>query len=413
MRIVFFCHYFPPEGNAPASRTYEHCIRWVAMGHDVTVITCFPNVPLGKVYPGYENTLWPRHEVIDGVHVKRVWTYLAANSGGLKRILNYVSYMMSAVLTFTLLCRRPHVVVATSPQFFCGWAGVFASWIKWCPLVLEIRDIWPESIITVGAMKKGITVQMLEKLEVHMYHCADLIVAVGNGYKQNILNKVKKLKIVTVVTNGVDLKLFQPLDTSSKFREQYDLGDRFVCSYVGTIGMAHGLSVVVRAARYLHRINREDIVFCLVGDGADRSSMEAQVAEAGVGSMVVFTGRLPKNDVALAIASSDCLLVHLKKSELFEAVIPSKIFESMAMQRPIIMGVRGESAEIVAKSGTGLPMEPENEQQLLDCLLQLSDNKELYENLCSNGRRFVSEHYSRDKLAAQMLKQIESVARKP
>ena len=163
-------HYFPPEGNAPASRTYAHCKRWVAAGNDVTVITSAPNVPNGIVYDGYKNRLWPQHEVVDGINVYRVWTYVAANSGGTKRILNYVSYLFSAVLCFLFFCRRPQLLVATSPQFFCGCAGSICSWLKWCPFLLEIRDIWPESIVTVGALKKNsLLVRILERLEKWMY----------------------------------------------------------------------------------------------------------------------------------------------------------------------------------------------------------------------------------------------------
>ena len=169
MKIVFFSHYFSPEGNAPASRTYEHCKRWADAGHQVTVITCAPNVPDGVVYQGYQNRIWPQRETIDGVQVIRTWTYLAPNSGNGKRILNYVSYMISSVLCFLFFCRRPNLIIATSPQFFNGWAGTIASWLKWCPFILEIRDIWPESIVTVGALKKNnLLVRILELSLIHI-----------------------------------------------------------------------------------------------------------------------------------------------------------------------------------------------------------------------------------------------------
>ena len=175
MRLVFFTHYFPPEGNAPASRTYEHCKRWVEAGHEVTVVTGVPNVPNGVVYDGYRNRLWPQREMVDGIDVLRTWTYVAPNSGSLKRILNFVSYMFSALLTFLFFCRRPNLIIATSPQFFCGWAGAFAAWLKWCPFVLEIRDIWPESIVTVGAMRKGLLTRILELAEKWLYRSANHI----------------------------------------------------------------------------------------------------------------------------------------------------------------------------------------------------------------------------------------------
>src|SRR5262245_33405360 len=160
MHIVFFSHYYPPEVNAPASRTSEHCREWVRQGHDVTVVTCAPNHPNGKLYPSYRNRFY-QTERIDGVHVIRLWTFLAANEGFLLRTLNYVSYLVAAVLVLPTL-RRPDVIVSTSPQFFCGLAGLAARFIKRAPWVLEIRDLWPESIVTVGAMRRNWCVRLLE-----------------------------------------------------------------------------------------------------------------------------------------------------------------------------------------------------------------------------------------------------------
>lgn len=410
MHLVFFSHYFPPEGNAPASRTYEHCVRWVRAGHRVTVITCAPNVPSGVVYAGYRNRLWPQRENVDGIDVIRVWTYLAANAGGVKRILNFLTYLWSSLFAFVFFCRRPDVVLATSPQFFCGWAGVVASWLKWRPFILEIRDIWPESITTVGAMKKGLAIRMLEVLERWMYRSANHIVAVGEGYKAKILEKADVGSRISVITNGVDLAQFVPRDRSAEFLRKWQLENRFVCSYVGTIGMAHGLEVVLRAARLLRDERRDGIRFCLIGDGAERERLEREASEQGLDPWICFTGRLEKNDIAEALASSDCLLVHLKKCDLFESVIPSKIFEAMAMSRPIIMGVRGESAEIVRRAGCGIEMEPDNERDLVAAVCRLSDDRGYYNSLCQNGRTFVSQHYTRDTFAAEYLRLIQRVA---
>lgn len=411
MHILFFTHYFPPEGNAPASRTYEHCVRWVKAGHRVTVITGVPNVPNGVVYEGYRNRIWPQKETVDGIEVVRVWTYLAPNAGFLKRILNFVSYMVMSVLA-SLLRKRPDMIVATSPQFFCGWAGVIASWLKWRPLVLEIRDIWPESIVTVGAMKKGLANRTLEVLERWMYRSAKHIVSVGNGYSENILSKVPAMQDhISVVTNGVDADTFTPQDSSLEFREKWELGEKFVCAYVGSIGMAHGLSVVIRAAKRLRKQNRNDIAFLLVGDGAQRDDLAQQVADEGLEEMVKFTGRMDKSQMPVVLASSDCLLVHLKKCDLFSTVIPSKIFEAMAMQRSLIMGVEGESAEIVRQSGAGLFMEPDNDEQLTYNVVRLAEDTELRQSLQTTGRQFVMENYSRDHLADKMLQTLQSVAK--
>lgn len=403
MNILFFSHYFPPEVNAPATRTYEHCARWVRAGHGVTVVTCVPNCPDGVVFDGYRNRLWPRVEEVDGIRVVRVWTYVAANAGTFWRIVNYLSYMFSAIVAALFFVRRPDVVVATSPQFFCGWAGVWTSWLRRLPFVLEIRDIWPESIEAVGALEKGRLLRYLEWLERRMYKAADHIVTVGNGYRDRIAEKSNRPERITVVTNGVDLERFVEGTGTPGFRDRWGLGDRFVCSYVGTIGMAHGLEVVIEAAESLQAAGRDDVRFLLVGDGARREWLEAEAARRGVAEMVVFTGRMPKEAMPDVLANSDACLIHLRACELFGSVIPSKVFETMAMQRPIIMGVTGEAREIVMRAGAGLPMEPESASSLVSCIERLRDDPCLATDLGRSAREFVAAHYSRDVLARRCL----------
>ncbi len=403
MKILFFSHYFPPEGNAPASRTYEHCVRWVKAGHDVTVITCVPNVPNGVPYDGYRNRFRSQKETVDGINVIRVWTFLAPNSGFARRILNYLSYMVTAVIA-GLFVKRPDIVIATSPQFFCGWAGVIVQFLRRLPFVLEIRDIWPESVTAVGAIKVGFVIRLFEWLEKKMYRSADQIVTVGKGYRDNVASKVDVGDRISVIYNGVDGDQFAPQPADAEFRRRYGMQDRFLCSYVGTIGMAHGLETVLNAAEILKEAGRDDIGFLLVGDGARREWLEQDAADRGLSDLVKFTGRLDKSEMPGVISSSDTLLVHLRQCDLFTTVIPSKIFETMAMQRPIIMGVRGESAEIVERAVAGIQMEPGNVDSLLNCLDRLSSDRELYESLTSNGRRFVLEEFSRDAFAADYLK---------
>lgn len=409
MRILFFCHYFPPEVNAPASRTYEHCLRWVRAGHDVTVITCVPNCPDGVVFDGYRNKLRPQVETIDGIRVVRVWSWIAPNAGTFRRIRNYVSYMISAAWR-SLFEKRPDVIVASSPQFFCGWAGVIASWLRWRPLVLEIRDIWPDSIEAVGAIKNRLPIRILEFLERRMYRSARHIVAVGGGYRDIIVKKTPKVaKRISVITNGVDPAKFPVLPRDEAFLDQWGLGGKFVCSYIGTIGMAHGLDVVVDSARKLKDAGRKDIAFLLVGDGAQRQRLEQRVHDEGLREWVTFTGRLPREQMPTVLASSDACLVHLRGTELFETVIPSKIFETMAMERPIIMGVKGPARDIVLQADAGVPMEPDSADELAAMLTKMSDDRAWTASLGVKAREFVLAHYNRDTLAAEYLDLLEQV----
>ncbi len=403
MHLLFLTHYFPPEVNAPATRTIEHARRWVARGHNVTVITCAPNCPTGVVFDGYRNA-WRTEEQIDGIRVIRVWSYISANKGFAKRILNFVSYMLAAVWC-ALWLRKIDLVVATSPQFFCGWAGVLCHWIRRWPFVLEIRDIWPESIVAVGAMRRSPVMRWLEWLERRMYAAADRIVTVGDGYREQLLARGVPSSKISVIPNGVDIGRFQPRPANADLRRRWQGDGKFVCAYVGTVGMAHGLEVVLNAAERLRAEQRDDVQFWIVGDGAERAALE-QAAQKRQLTSITFTGMIPKRDIDDVIASGDACLVHLRGTELFGTVIPSKVFETMALNVPIIMGVRGQAQDIVLNGQGGLPMSPDDPASLLDCIQQIRANPRQY----SRGREYVARHFDRTALADEMLLMLSQVA---
>jgi glycosyltransferase involved in cell wall biosynthesis len=359
------------------------------------------------VYEGYRNRLSQR-ETIDGIDVIRVWTYLAPNAGTVRRILNYVSYMASATVR-SLFLRRPDVVIATSPQFFCGWAGVLVSWLRWSPFILEIRDIWPESIVAVGAMKEGRLTRLLEWLEGRMYAAANHIVTVGEGYKSQLLAKGVPEGRISVITNGVDIRRLTPLPPETALAARYNSDGRFVCSYIGTIGMAAGLEVVIRAAERFRQQGRNDVRFLIVGDGATRERFAAQVEEAGLDGMIVVTGRQPKELIPAFLSISDCCLVHLRKTSLFETVLPSKIFEAAALERPIIMGVGGQAAELIRGADCGICIEPENDAELVAAIDRLRADPALRQHYGERGRKAVVAGYDVDRLAEDYAALVQRV----
>ncbi len=405
MRIWFLSHYFPPEGNAPASRVFETARRWVASGHQVTVITGPPSVPDGVVYSGFRNGF--SRAVEAGIDVVRVATYVAPNRGVLRRSLNFASYMVSATLR-ALALERPDVVVATTPQFFCGWAGVLVAGLRRRPLVLEVRDLWPASIVAVGALAPGPTLSALEALERRMYAAADHIVTVGQGYAEELRARGVEERSLSVITNGVDLDLFEPRASSPELLEGYGLGGRFVCAYVGTVGMGSGLKVLLPVATRLRELGREDVGILVVGDGAIRAELEGEARERGLTNLV-FAGRQPKSTIPAHLASAGCCLVHLRRSELFQTVLPSKIFEAMAMARPIVLGVEGHAARLVEGAGAGICVTPEDPEAQVRAILRLADDPGLCARYGAAGRAVAVREYDRVGLADRYLELLERV----
>ena len=403
MRILFFSHYYTPEGNAPATRVSALCERWVKDGHDVTVVTGAPNVPNGVVYDGYRNER--KSEVINGVKVERVRTYIAANKGVVKRMLNFTTYFVSA-LWASLRLPKADVVIATSPQIFCGYAGVWYKRLRRVPLVIEIRDIWPESMFAVGAKVPRIGIWALERIEKAMYRCCDRLVTVGEGYRLRLAEKGVSEEKMSVVMNGTDLEVYSPQEKNAELLKKYGLEGKFVVSYIGTVGMACGLEVVLEAAEILTQRHRGTelgkAVFVIVGDGAYREKLEAEAKKRRLDN-VVFTGRQPKSSMPDWVSSSDASLVHLKKTELFTTVMPSKIFESAGCKRPIIMGVDGFAKKLVMDADAGLDMTPESAASLVECVKKLIDNPALCCKLGENAYNNIAKVYNRDQQASDYL----------
>jgi glycosyltransferase involved in cell wall biosynthesis len=394
MRILFLSHYFPPEVNAPASRTFEHCREWVRGGHQVTVVTCAPNHPRGVVYPGYHNRLWQR-ETRDGIDIVRVGTYVTANEGFLRRSLGYLSFLIACVCAAPFL-PRADVLVTTSPQFFNGLAGYPVKLLKRVPWVLEIRDLWPESVVAVGAVRNPLLIRVLAALERFAYRRCDHIVAVTEAFRRYIVARGIAAAKISVVRNGVDLSLFAGDANPLELRASLGLEGKFVVSYVGTHGMAHGLETVLNAAAQLR--SHTHIAFLLVGDGAERQRLLGLRDQLGL-SNVTMLEQQPRERMPAIWALSDASLVLLRKLPLFETVIPSKIFESMAMGRPIVLGVVGEAREIVEEGEAGLGIEPENSASLCAAVLKLAGDPALARQLGTNGKRYVTAHFDRRILA--------------
>lgn len=407
MHILFLTDNFPPEVNAPASRTYEHCREWVREGHQVTVITCAPNFPKGKLFDGYKNRLWQREEM-DGIQVVRVWSYITANEGFLKRTLDYTSYMVSAVLAAPFV-RNVDIVVGTSPQFFTACAAWFAGLLKGKPFVFEVRDLWPESIRAVGAMRGGRVLDWFEKLELFLYRRAAGVVTVTNAFRDNLIARGIDGRKISVTTNGADLSRFKPMEKDPKLVSELGLKGKFVAGYIGTHGMAHALETLLDAAEALEKEPAgKDIHLLFLGDGAEKSRLEESARARGLKNVTLLPS-VPKSEVARYWSLLDTSIIHLRKTPLFKTVIPSKLFECMAMGLPVLHGVEGESAEIVTETGVGITFQPENHRELTGHLIELSQNRRLCKDLRAKCLR-AAPGFDRAKLAGDMLARLETIA---
>lgn len=407
MHILFLTDNFPPEVNAPSSRTFEHCREWVAAGHSVTVLTCAPNFPTGKLFAGYRNRLW-QSEQMAGIRVIRTWSYIAPNAGFARRILDYLSYMATASVA-ALFVRDVDVVVGTSPQLFTACAACFAGFVKRRPYVFELRDLWPESIKTVGAMRDSIVIRALEKLELFLYRRATLIVSVTHSFVDALVARGIERRKISVVTNGVDLARYRPQPRDAALESKYGLEGKFVAGYLGTHGLAHGLETVLEAATLLKQSpDARDVRMMLVGDGAEKAGLRRLASDLELDN-VIFVDTVGKDDVVRHWSLLDATVIHLRKSEAFKSVIPSKMFEGMSMGIPVLLGVEGEAAQIMRDAGAGLMFEPGDGGGLFNLLMLLKGDPELRGELSRQGQ-LAAPRYDRRLLATQMLHLLRQIS---
>ena len=398
MRILFLSDNFPPESNAPATRLYEHAVHWVRAGHHVTVLTCAPNFPEGKVFPEYRNR-WYFVEEMDGIRVVRVKTYITANEGFLKRTLDYMSFMVAAFIV-GLFQKRPDVIVATSPQLFAALGAWMLAAVRRRPFIFELRDLWPASIVAVGALQNIRIVFWLEKLELFLYRQATSVVSVTNAFKADLTERGISEGKIAVVINSADLDRYAPRPRDQDLALEYELHQKFVVGYIGTHGMAHALHRVLEAAELLR--DWEDIVFLFVGGGATRDELLVQTTRMGLKNVRLIP-RQPKELMPRVWSVCDVALIHLKNDSLFKAVLPSKIFEAMAMGLPILLVLPdGEAAAMIRETGAGIIVPPGKPELLATAVTELYNQPRRLDAL-RHASSEAAPNFSRKRQAEKML----------
>lgn len=406
LHILFFTENFPPEVNASATRVFERAKYWVSWGHEVTVLTCAPNFPDGKVFEGYRNA-WYRTGQLHGIRVVRVKTFISRNQGVLFRILDFLSFMVVGFFA-GLLQPRPDVIISTSPQFFAALGAWATAAVRRLPYIFELGDLWPASIAAVGAMRQGFALRTIERVELFLYRHAQAVVALTNSFKQDLTARGVDPGKIVVARNGVDLGLYSPRERDQALAKELGLQDKFVIGYLGTLGMAHALDNVLLAAERLRGDDRFRFLF--VGSGASKEALQAQ-AEARALVNVVFVDRQEKSRMPAYWSLCDVALVHLKESPVFATVIPSKIFEAMGMGVPILLAApRGEASEIVVEQGAGRWIAAERPEELANAVIELARDRQQLASLARAAHRAAAQ-FTRERQADEVLRAAQFVVR--
>jgi colanic acid biosynthesis glycosyl transferase WcaI len=410
MKILYLSQYFPPEMGAPAGRAAELSRLWAEDGHEVTVLTGFPNHPTGIVPSRYRRKLRQlvMHENHYGVNVVRTWLLPFPNRKAYERMLNYTSFCISAAATGMFL-HRPELVIASSPQLLVGLSGWWLARCNGVPFVFEVRDLWPESLAAVGVSGHNSPLhRLLAKIAGFLYRSCDRIVVVTPAFKEYLVEhwRVPAEKI-SVVENGVETSLFSRLTPNAALRRAIGAEEKFVVSYIGTMGNAHGLETLLEAAALL-RERAPEVLFLLVGEGAEKARIVSLAHSRGLAN-VRFVGQQPREKIPAYITASDVCLVLLKKSELFKTVLPTKMLEFMSCARPVILGVDGHARNVMERANAGIFVPPEDSAELADAILRLAADPALRESLGRNGRQYVLQHFSRQQTAEVYLDVLQDL----
>ena len=396
--------------GAPAARAEELARHWVSAGHQVTVLTGFPNHPTGVVPAEYRKRLRRLvcRENWSDVNVVRTWLLPFPNRKAYERMLNYASFCVSAALS-GMFVSRPDVIIATSPQLLVGLSGWWISVIKRVPFVFEVRDLWPESLAAVGMGAEGSLLhRVLGWIAGFLYKRSDHIVVVTPAFSGFLIRhwRVPAEKL-SVVQNGVETGLFRPEAARPSLKKEIGAEGKFLVCYIGTMGMAHGLETLIEAATRLQSSNPQ-VHFLLVGEGADKERIVALAKDRGLHN-ITFLDQQPREQIPAFISACDAALVLLRKTELFKTVIPTKMLEFMACACPVILGVDGQAREIVEAGEAGVFIEPENVDALIEKILDLAKNPERCQRLGENGRRHILQYFSRERTAQEYLSVLAQI----
>jgi len=402
MNISVYSHYFSPEIGAPSARIYDLAQQWLVQGHQVQVVTCFPNHPTGKLYPGYRSRLY-QHEQLDNIDIHRHWTYITPNKGFAKKTIGHISYLPSS-LAFSHRHRSDlDVTVGSSPTFFAAMSAAAIAARRKIPFIMEVRDLWPAVFVELGVLRNQRIIRALERLELALYKQATKVVTVTDAFRENLIERGVPANKVVSIPNGADEDFWQPTPPNPELQHRLGLEGKFIALYIGAHGISQALGRILDSAALLQTYPDIHIVF--VGEGAEKDELVKRAQQQGL-SNVTFLEPVDKAAVKQFYALADVCLVPLRNIPLFDTFIPSKMFEMLAMARPVVASVRGEAADILQRSGGAIVVEPEDSRAIADAIVSLFNDPAQAQSLGQHGRQFVLDHYSRRSLASKYVQVI-------
>lgn len=398
MRILFVTHYFPPETGAPAARMFGLAVNLSKLGHDVTVVTGYPNYPTGRVFQPYRVGL-RSFERVDDLKVVRTYMYVSASRRTAPRLANQLSFVLSSSLVSTFDSQRYDIVFVSSPPLFLGLSGYAISLFKRCPFVFDVRDIWPEIATLIGELKSNsLANRLAQGLERFLYRKASVITVVTQQKVEKLVEKGVPRQKIHVIPNGVDEEFIDaPVNTG--LRTTMGLDGSFVVLYAGLIGRFQGVDVLLSAASALEK-KAPDVRFLIIGEGAAKSELMRMAASLNLGNVRFLPG-LPKLEVRSYLAMADAAVIPLRNNQLTDS-IPSKLYEYMGVGCPVILCASGESRDVLLEARAGLVVPPGDPQALASAILEMKDREDFREACRRNGREYVASRYLRRRIAKEL-----------
>ena len=398
MKITILSQYFPPEVGAPQNRLYELAVRLQAKGAEITILTAMPNYPQMEVHEEYKGK-WYARETMDQMRILRAWIFVSKSKSLPLRLLNYFSFVFSSLGIGCLKLRKHDYLICESPPLFLGITAYLLSRFKRSKLIFNVSDLWPESAEKLGLVSNKFFLKSATLLEEFLYRKSKLITGQTQGIVANIQQRFPDKKVYWL-PNGVDLSFYKHSEIVSNWRQQNNFNsDDFLLFYAGIIGHAQGLEVILQAAQRLK--THPKIKFILLGNGPEKDKL-LQLKAALALDQFYFFDAVKKIEMPEIVAAIDASIIPLKKLDLFKGAIPSKIFENLAMQKPILLGVEGEAKALFIDEGNcGLAFEPENDLELSEVILKFYQDKNLREQLGKNGLNYVESKFTRDQIAVK------------